>query len=90
MDKAWGYVMNAVDGDTLTLDVDSVSRDNKYAYGDVERVRLRGKNAPEVGDRGGARATGRLRASLVGRRVRVDIHARDKFGRLVADVDPNP
>jgi endonuclease YncB( thermonuclease family) len=90
MDKAWGYVLNAVDGDTFTLDVDSVSRDNKYDYSDVERVRVRGVDAPEVGERGGAMATSRLRASLVGRRVRIDIHARDKFGRLVADVDPNP
>lgn len=86
MDKAWGFVLDVTDGDTFTLDVDSVSRNNDYDYNDVERVRVRGLNAPEIGERGSARATSRLRSSLVG----IDIHARDKYGRLVADVDVNP
>lgn len=90
MDKAWGFVLDVTDGDTFTLDVDSVSRNNDYDYNDVERVRVRGLNAPEIGERGSARATSRLRSSLVGRRVGIDIHARDKYGRLVADVDVNP
>lgn len=90
MDKAWGYVLDVTDGDTFTLDVDSVSRSNSYAYNDVERVRVRGINAPEIGQPGGRRASSHLRSSLVGRRVGIAIHARDTFGRLVADVDLNP
>ncbi len=88
MDRAWGTIIDVLDGDTVRVAVDSVSRRNRYGYGSVERVRLRSISAPESGRCGGARARRRLDGRLLGHRVRLDIHARDVFGRVVADLDP--
>lgn len=89
MDRAWGFVLNVPDGDTFEIDIDSVSRQNTYSYNDVERVRLRGVHAPELSEPGGLAARDRLRRELLGRRVRVDIFARDVYGRPVVDVTTN-
>jgi endonuclease YncB( thermonuclease family) len=86
MDKIRGTVLRVIDGDTFDLDVSSTHTDNAYPYNDIERVRLRGIDAPELAARGGAAALSRLRAKLQGRLVQVDIHARDKFHRIVGDV----
>lgn len=86
MDILGGQVINVLDGDTFDLDVDEVGEDNDYDYSDVERIRLRGVNAPELDEPGGRAALARLRAEIAGQRVRVGIHARDRFGRLVSDV----
>lgn len=89
MDRAWGFVLNVYDGDTFEIDIDSVSRHNTHTYRDVERVRLRSVSAPELSESGGVAARERLRRRLLGRRVRVDIHARDAYGRPLVDVTTN-
>jgi endonuclease YncB( thermonuclease family) len=66
-----------VDGDTLIIE---------DAGGIRTRVRLRSINAPEMDEPGGPEAKAALEAELLGRRVIVTPHARDKYGRLVADV----
>jgi len=86
MDQAWGYVTTVLDGDTFDFDVDSVSGDNQFEYKDIERVRVRGVDAPELGRRGSRTATARLRALVGGQRIGIRIHARDTYGRLIADL----
>lgn len=90
MDCAWGYVIDVPDGDTFKIDITSQKRGNEYHYEDLERVRLRDRNAPEISAPGGIAAQRRLASQIAGRRVRIDIYGRDKYGRLVAEVDPNP
>ncbi len=90
MDQAWGFVLEVLDGDTFTLDISSVRKDNAYTYNDVERVRLRSGSAPELNDPGGHAAREKLRQEIGGRRVRIDIYGRDIYRRLLAEVDPNP
>ncbi len=86
MDRFWGQVLEVFDGDTLKVDVDSASARNAYPYGDIERVRLHGVNAPELNEPGGQAAQARLAAKVLGRRVKVTVHARDRYGRVVGDV----
>lgn len=88
MDRVFGYVLRVVDGDTFELDVDSVSRGNQYNYNDIEKVRIRGIDAPELNSSAGRAAKVRLQNELQGRRVEVDVSARDVYGRLVGDVTP--
>ena len=88
MDRVFGYVLRVVDGDTFELDVDSVSRGNQYNYNDVEKVRIRGIDAPELNSNAGRAAKVRLQNKIQGRRVEGDVSARDIYGRLVGDVTP--
>ena len=69
--------------------LDGTERDGRTPTDDVERVRLRGVHAPELSEPGGLAARDRLRRELLGRRVRVDIFARDVYGRPVVDVTTN-
>lgn len=86
MDRVFGYVQRVVDGDTFELDVDSVSQGNQYNYNDVEKVRIRGIDAPELNSNAGRAAKARLQHEIQGQRVEVDVAARDIYGRLVGDV----
>ena len=88
-DQIWGFVRQVHDGDTLTLAVTSQSGKNQYEYRDTEKVRLKDTNAPELGTRGAQAAKRRLSA-LVGKRVRCNVFARDKHGRIVCIVVPAP
>lgn len=74
-------VRRVIDGDTLEI-VD--------AGGIRTRVRLRSVDAPERGKPGFEAARDALAAELLGRRVLVTPHARDRYGRLIADVAPAP
>lgn len=72
-----GVVCSITDGDTLVVLIDKK----------VERVRLRRVNAPEKDDPGGPEATKKLLEQFpAGTWVKVTIHARDDFARLVADL----
>lgn len=90
MDQAWGYVDKVVDGDTFVMRITSVSRDNEFNLGNLERVRLRRTNSPELHARGGKAARDRLLGRVAGRRVRIDVFARDRYGRALADLSTNP
>lgn len=90
MDRAWGYVIKVLDGDTFVMQVTSVSKRNAFDVGEVERVRIRRRRAPELDERGGIAARERLRRQVEGRRVRIDVFARDVYGRAVANLSTNP
>lgn len=85
-DAIFGDVQRVIDGDTVELVVRSRSRNNLYSYRRVERVRLRDVYAPEMNTRQGRQAQQRLESRLLGKRVRVDVAARDDFGRVVGIV----
>ena len=72
-------VVRIVDGDTLIVRVE----------GKNERVRLRRLNAPELDEEGGQEAKEALeRRFPAGSRVKIEIFARDKYGRIVAEITP--
>jgi len=73
------HVRRIIDGDTLEI-VD--------AGGIRTRVRLRRLDAPELDEPGGPHARDALAERLGGQRVQVTPHARDRYGRLIADVEP--
>jgi len=87
--QVWGFVRKVHDGDTLTLQVTSRSRRNRYQYSDEEKVRLQGVDAPELHEAGGRAAKAKL-AALLGQRVKCTVYSRDKYGRLICDVVPAP
>ena len=49
-------------------------------------VRLRRVNAPELDEPGGPEAREALEKRLLGKRIRLTIYARDRYGRAVAEI----
>lgn len=71
-------VVSVHDGDTLTaLDADNVQN----------RVRLHGIDAPEIGQPFGTAARDRLAEVAKGKAVSVTVQGRDRYGRVVADIE---
>lgn len=71
-------VHHVVDGDSLWVRPEGGGRRVK--------LRLRGIDAPEICQPDGRAARDALRALAQGQPVRVTVHARDRFGRAIADV----
>lgn len=74
MAKRKETVTRVVDGDTF------------YTSARKEPVRLANVDAPEIGTRGGAKATQNLKKLIQGQKVEVNTVARDVYGRTVARV----
>lgn len=69
-------VLRVADGDTITV-----------RLGDKdERVRLHGIDCPELGQAFGDEATAFTKAQVLGKRVRLEVVERDRYGRIVARV----
>jgi len=79
--KATYQVRRVIDGDTIEI-VD--------AGGIRTRVRFQDVDAPEMDEPGGPEAKAALEERLMGHDVVVTPHARDRYGRLIADVEPLP
>ncbi len=75
-DGGW-TVVRVTDGDTFIVQNDAGKR---------ERVRLRRVNAPELDEPGGPEARDALEAALLGKRIKLTIYARDKWGRIIAEI----
>lgn len=72
-----GKVVRIADGDTVTLLTDNHEQ---------VKIRLYGIDTPERGQAFGSRATDYTRKALAGRRVTVEEHGRDRYGRVVGIV----
>ena len=70
-------VRRVIDGDTFEI-VD--------AGGIRTRVRLRRVNAPELDEPGGPEARDALIQKYEGRRIKIKPYARDRYGRLIAEI----
>ena len=70
-----------VDGDTLWVRSDRGEKGARNV-----KLRLRGIDAPEICQHGGAEARRALRQLAQGQAVQVRVLARDQYGRSVADV----
>ena len=86
MDIIEGKVIRIIDGDTFEIKVSKQYKDNEYEYNPVERIRIRGKDAPELTTPAGNKSKEQLKRKLLHKKVRCYIHSRDKFGRLISDV----
>lgn len=84
-----GTVHQVIDGDTVGVLINWASLFNSRVYNRIERVRLSGYDAPEKGTLSRSLAGAYLRKALLGQSVRLTVHARDPYGRLVCDVTPN-
>jgi len=85
-DVIYGIVTEVIDGDTFKVKVYYQSANNKAKYGDNETVRIANIDAPEIPSAAGLRAKVHLENKLKGRNVRLEIQARDTYGRLVCKV----
>jgi len=85
-DTIWGEVIDVIDGDTFDLNVTHVDDDNEYEYNDIERIRIADIDAPELNGESGDRALEELEDVILDESIRCDIHARDRYGRLICDV----
>lgn len=86
MDVIWGQPTEVIDGDTFDIEVTHYLSSNDYEYGGEERVRVQGIDAPELPGPGGRLAKRDLKRCIMGNEVKLHIHSRDKYGRLIADV----
>ena len=82
-----GMVKEVLDGDTFILGVMFEDPENEYEYSDEETIRLYGVNAPEVDTEQGKKAKRYLEKIFKKYEwVDCEIHSRDEYGRLIADV----
>lgn len=81
------YVISyVVDGDSLWVHTADSNR-SSTRRGRRLKLRLRGMDAPELCQHGGKQARAALRTlAPIGQRAHVRIHARDRYGRAIADV----
>jgi micrococcal nuclease len=76
------HLMRVVDGDTLRLDLElqaDVTLRN-------QAVRILGIDAPEMRTPEGRRAKGAAEKFLAGKKLEVELHGKDKYGRWLGDV----
>lgn len=77
--SAWtGVVTYVTDGDTLWVRADGAS--------EARKIRLRGLDAPEICQAGGPQARQLLAERVLHREVQVQTFARDRYGRLIAQL----
>ncbi len=77
---AQGKVVRVADADTLTI----LGSDNKRY-----KIRLQGIDAPEKKQNYGLLCKDKLSAQVLNRRVDVEAHKKDRYGRIVAKVISN-
>lgn len=87
VDIIHGLVMNVIDGDTFVMHVKRIGTNNKESYGEIERIRIAGIDTPELGSSAGQAAKSALERKLNGKEVKCYIQARDKYGRIVAEIE---
>lgn len=85
-DTLWGDVLRVIDGDTFDAKITHQHKDNKYKYNAKERIRINAIDAPELPSPPGYDAKQRLQNRIGGKHVRLVVHGRDNFSRLVCDV----
>lgn len=85
-DVLWGDVQKVIDGDTFIVRITHIGKLNNNQYNNQEKIRISGFNAPEIPSVGGYRAKQFLQRKISGKNVKMTVHARDAFGRLVCDV----
>lgn len=86
-DTIWGNVLRVIDGDTFDVQVTHYSPQNQQRYNNTERIRLASGNAPELTSLLGFSAKQQLERRISGKFVRLTVHTRDIYGRLVCDVN---
>jgi endonuclease YncB( thermonuclease family) len=85
-DVVYGTVTEVIDGDTFKVSVYFQSSSNTTKYGSNETIRIADIDAPEIPSAAGLRAKSHLENRLKGKSVRLEIQARDTYGRLVCKV----
>lgn len=85
-DVIYGTVTEVIDGDTFKVKVYYQSDSNKVKYGSNETIRIADIDAPEIPSFSGQRAKTHLEKKLLGKNVRLELQARDTYGRLVCKV----
>lgn len=81
-----GVVTNIVDGDTIDIKVTKVDPLNRHTYREIERIRIYGHDAPELGTPGSLEEKEALEKELLGKKLIFWTRLRDKNGRIVAKI----
>ena len=84
MEQITGKVTKVIDGDTFVVNITFKSPLNNYEYNDEERIRAN-FSTPELSDPGGQKAKANLTKMILNKNVRIQVAARDKFGRVIAN-----
>ena len=82
-----GPVSHVVDGDTFDISVTHLGKNNKFNYGNTERIRIIGINTPELNTSAGLLAKANLEKKIKGKEIRCKVHSRDVYNRLVGDIE---
>ena len=85
-DVNYGTVTEVVDGDTFKVRVYFQVENNKTRYGSNETIRIADIDAPEIPSASGLEAKKKLENKIKSKNVRLEIQARDTYGRLVCKV----
>jgi len=85
-DVIYGTVTEVVDGDTFKVSVYHQWEGNRTKYGSNETIRIADIDAPEIPSSAGLRAKAHLENKLKGKNARLELQARDSYGRLVCEV----
>jgi len=81
-----GMVYNIVDGDTIDIKVTKIDALNKHRYRGIERIRIYGHDAPEIGMPGSLEEKRALEKELLGKELTFWTRLRDRNGRIVAKI----
>lgn len=85
-DTVKGKIIRVVDGDTFDLQITNVGNNNAYKYSNTERIRMAGKDEPELNTLLGLAVKRRITEKLLNKIVICEIQGRDTYGRLVAKI----
>ncbi len=86
-DSIKGKVIEIIDGDTFKMNVTQQDESNKYKYNPQEIIRIADTNAPELDSLPGQLAKISLEKRLLNKNVRCKVKSRDRYGRLICDVN---
>lgn len=86
LDKIFGEVTRIIDGDTFDIKVLSKNLDSENEYSEGESIRIHRIDAPEIDSEEGRAAHSKLLSILSGKCVLIEVHARDKYGRVVGSI----
>ena len=86
-DNFHGFVTKIIDGDTFEILITHVGKSNKYTYSKVEKVRIAFIDAYELYSKVGYQTKALLARKLLSKSIICYVHARDIYGRIVADIE---
>jgi endonuclease YncB( thermonuclease family) len=87
LDVTIGFVATVVDGNTFTMRVTHIGNHNIFTYKNHETVRIANTTVASLSTIQGITAKMKLEAKMKDKKIRCQIHHRDQYNVLTADVE---